>query len=109
MDLQPDAAGGANGLYKLPDAILTGCFIVLWNWIRIFWQAGTSPDLLCSGSYLAASNYLEPYLVTVFPIWSAGMGLAQPDLLEKTTDAESKYERRYVNIKGKAIFWDRSK
>lgn len=38
-------------------------------------------------------NYLEPYLVALFPLWSAGVGMEKFDILEKTADEKSKYKR----------------
>ena len=52
------------------------------------------------------ANYLEPYMVALFPLWSAGVGMEKFDILEKTTNEKSKYKRsngairfRYNQIK----------
>ena len=37
---------------------------------------------------MAGGNYLEPYLVALFPFWAAGMGLAEFNLLEEATVEE---------------------
>ena len=39
------------------------------------------------------SNYLEPYLVAVFPVWAIGMVVEKFDLLEKATDQLGKTAR----------------
>lgn len=38
---------------------------------------------------------MEPYLVKIFPVWSAGMVLEEFDLLEKTTHEEKQNSNRY--------------
>ena len=38
-----------------------------------------------TGSCLDHRNYLESYLVTLFPVWTIGMGMAKFNLLENTT------------------------
>ena len=45
------------------------------------------------------ANYLEPYMVALFPLWSAGVGMEKFDILEKTTDEEIKYKRSIGAIK----------
>ena len=47
------------------------------------------------------ANYLEPYMVALFPLWSAGVGMEKFDILEKTTDEEIKYKRSNGAIKFK--------
>jgi hypothetical protein len=52
---------------------------------------------------MGTSNYLEPYMVAFFPFWSVGVGMAQFDLLEKTTDEKIKYQRGIIPIKSVAV------
>ena len=47
---------------------------------------------------MGIANYLEPYLVAVFPFWAAGMGMAEFDILEETADEKIKYKRSDIGI-----------
>ena len=86
MALCIDATSGSDGFYQLSYAIIIGRLILLWHRFRLFWKASALRDLLCCGSNMGIRNYLEPYMATILPIWSARMGVAKPDLLEETAN-----------------------
>ena len=88
-----DAPCRPNGIYQLPDAIFISWIVFLWNWLWYVWKITTLWNILCGGRYLVASNYLEPYLVTLLQVWSAWMVLEEFDLLEETTVCEIKFLR----------------
>jgi len=46
---------------------------------------------------MGTANYLEAYLVTVFPFQSAGIAMAQINLLEKTTIQKRKGKQTAIN------------
>jgi hypothetical protein len=47
---------------------------------------------------MGTSDHLEPYLVALFPLWSAGVGMEKFDVLEETTDEKNKYKRSDVCV-----------
>ena len=93
-----NAASGPNGFYQLPDAIIYVRSVLLRNRFWLVWKITTLRDILCSSCSMGDTNHLEPSLVTLFPLWSVGMGLAEFNLLEKTTDEKNQSERSAVTI-----------
>ena len=51
-------AGGANGIYQLPDAIVAGGFVFLWCGFRNVRKIAAVRTLLCCGCYLDIADYL---------------------------------------------------
>lgn len=82
------SAGGANGFHQLPDAIDYRRIDILWNRPGLFWKVAAVRNLLCGHCHLGISNPFQPYLVALFPLWSAGMAVEKFDVLEETAVAE---------------------
>ena len=53
------------------------------------------------------SNCVESYLAKIFPVWTIGMAMAEPDLLEGATDAQNMISKVIV-IGRSSGFGDRS-
>ena len=75
----------ANGIHKLPDAIYYLRINFLWNWIRAIWQTAKDRNLLRSCRGMDLPDYFLQYMASILFIWTIGVGMAQPYLLEEAT------------------------
>ena len=104
MVICPDATRWSNGLYQLPDAIFACGFIFLWHWLRHVWETAALRNILCSPWHLDSSNCVESYLAAIFSFWSAGMDVAQFDVLEEATIQEITEFGNFIEVKSTAIY-----
>ena len=75
----------ANGIHKLPDAINYLRNNFLWNWFRAIWQTAKNRNLLCGCRCMDLPDYFLQYLASILFIWTIGVGMAEPYLLEEAT------------------------
>src|SRR5262245_54395082 len=73
---------GANGIYRLHHAIRDLHALLLRLWIELLCRIGVLSNLLCCFRHLDRANDGQPTLAAVFPLRSARMGMAEPDLLD---------------------------
>ena len=59
---------------------LVNAFVLLW-----FRKTTEIRIVFCGTRRMDIGNPLEPYMVTLFPVWAIGMVMEKPDLLEKTS------------------------
>ena len=95
----------ANGFYQLPDAIAFSWIVLLWCGLWYVWQTQPFWNVLCGCCNLVVTNYLEPYLVTVFPLWSTWVVLAQFNVLEASAICKIKFEARCIITQQALFFW----
>src|SRR5262245_22143219 len=75
---------GANGIYQFNHAIRHLHAILLRLWIELLCRIGVLSNLLYCLRHLDRAIDGQPTLAAVFPLRSARMGMAEPDLLETT-------------------------
>ena len=84
-----DAAGWSDGIYQLSDAVIYVQLVFSGLWLWEDWKYGQKRNLSVCVLHLDITNNMESYLDALFQVWSAGMVLAQPYVLEAAVDEES--------------------
>ena len=85
--VQPLSGSGAHGFNQLHLALGHLYLVFLWLRLELLCRVGILSNLFRCAGHLDFPVDYQPDMVEIFPVWPAGVAVAEFDVLENTADA----------------------